>query len=97
MKKLRLYYKEGDKIGKERFCEGVLNFLQEIGISGVTVFKTIYSYGKSRHISSIMEETESYNMGMRADIIDEDDKIYDLIKKLQGKGFLMAVSDCEVM
>lgn len=92
MKKLRIYLKESDKI-----CDNLLKLLEEKDISGVSVFKTIYSYGASKKVSSILTEVESYDMGIRIDIVDKDEKIYNIIKSLQNRGFLMVISDCEVL
>ncbi len=97
MKKLRVYYKEKDKIAGKSFCKGIFEILEKLDISGATTFKSIYSYGASENISNIYIEVESYNMGMRMDIIDEDEKIYKLVDMLKAQKLLLVMSDCEVI
>ena len=97
MKKLRIYYKEEDKIEGKNVCKRVFELLKELNISGATTFKSIYSYGASGNISNAYIEIESYNMGMRMDIVDEDDKIYKLVDILKAQKLLLVISDCEVI
>ncbi|MHB1697168.1 MAG: DUF190 domain-containing protein [bacterium] len=95
MKRLRIYFKEGDKIEGKNFCRFLAELIQETGISGATLFKSIYSYGGSKVISNINIEAEMYKMGQHADIIDDDGKIEILVEKFKGGGFLMGISNIE--
>ncbi|GAB6078600.1 DUF190 domain-containing protein [Hydrogenobaculum acidophilum] len=97
MKKLSIYYKEKDRIDGKSFCKVIFELLEKINISGATAFKSIYSYGASGNVSNVYIEVESYNMGMRMDVIDEDEKIYKLVDMLKAQKLLLVISDCEVI
>ncbi|MGC9286894.1 MAG: DUF190 domain-containing protein [Hydrogenobaculum sp.] len=97
MKRLSIYVKENDKIENENIVDYIFRLLKSLGISGATVFKTIYSYGSSKNISNIFIEMESYNMGIRIDTVDEDNKICEVIDRLKDKNILMIIADCLVI
>ncbi|MGC8588560.1 MAG: DUF190 domain-containing protein, partial [Hydrogenobaculum sp.] len=92
MKRLSIYVKENDKIENENIVDYIFRLLKSLGISGATVFKTIYSYGSSKNISNIFIEMESYNMGIRIDTVDEDNKICEVIDRLKDKNILMIIA-----
>ncbi|HEK25458.1 MAG TPA: DUF190 domain-containing protein [Hydrogenobaculum sp.] len=97
MKRLSIYVKENDKIENENIVDYIFRLLKSLDISGATVFKTIYSYGPSKNISNIFIEMESYNMGIKIDAIDEDNKICEVIDRLKDKNILIIIAECEVI
>lgn len=97
MKKLRIYYKEQDKIGHKNVKNYIYGLLEEIGIKGTTIYESIYSYGPSGRVSNEYIEVESYNPGMKMEIVDEDEKINTLVDRLKDKNIHIVISDCEVV
>ena len=95
MKRLRIYFKDGDKMEGKSFCRFLEELIKEIGISGATLFKCVYSYGQSKVVSNINIEAEMYKMGQYIDITDDDAKIAIIVGKLKGGGFLMGISNIE--
>jgi len=97
MKKLRIYYKEQDKIEHKNVKKYIYGLLEEIGIKGATIYESIYSYGPSGRVSNEYIEVESYNPGMKMEIVDEDEKINTLVDRLKDKNIHIVISDCEIV
>lgn len=99
MKLLRIYLGEKDRHGGKPLFEYLVKQAYELGMKGVTVYRGIMGFGHKRHIHRSDFFSLSPDLPIVLEIVDEEVRINEFLRELDGIDFdgLVLLIDVEVV
>jgi len=82
-KLVRIFIGEGDKYKGKPLYKEIVNVCREKGVSGATVLRGIYGYGKSSIIHSSRTLALSNDLPIVIEIIDTPEKIDEILPEIE--------------
>jgi hypothetical protein len=79
---VRVFLREGDRIGGKPAEVWLLEFLKAKGISGATVLKSIMGYGTTGEFHYEGIEVLSYGLPLVVEFVEEEDKINRMLEEV---------------
>ncbi|MBN2175229.1 MAG: DUF190 domain-containing protein [Bacteroidales bacterium] len=80
---LRIFIGERDKYHHQPLFEAIVLFAKRNGLAGATVLRGLMSYGANSTIHTAKLFALSEDLPIVIEIIDDDEKIQDFVKKLE--------------
>ncbi|MEO2068119.1 MAG: DUF190 domain-containing protein [Desulfurobacteriaceae bacterium] len=98
-KLLRIFISSEDKFKDKPLWEYILQLVKEEGLAGATVLKAVAGIGRHSELHTFNIFRLSQNLPVVVEIIDEENKIRNFIKTLDGiiEEGLLVLEDVEVI